>query len=403
MKSMFDKKVITRTVLLLSLVSLFNDIASEIMIPIMPVYLKSIGFSFFMIGLLEGVAEAVASISKGYFGNLSDTIGRRLPFVQAGYALSAIAKGSFAFFSSTIPVFIARTSDRIGKGIRTSARDAMLSDASPPGKKATVFGFNKSMDTVGAVIGPMLAMIYLYYHPNDYKPLFAIVFIPGILAVLITFLIKEKTITTGKEPKKYPGFFSFFRYWNHASKPYKIIVFGLLVFTLMNSSDVFLLLAIKKKGYPDHYMIGIYILYNIVFAVLAFPIGKLADRIGMIKIIIIGLIIFSMVYFSISFLDSLTFLLLIFSVYGVYAACMDATAKALIADNCEKENTATALGFYSSCSSLMTIFASSWTGFVWTFYGSVPAFIISASGVLLVAVYFLINRFRISGIASSTN
>ncbi|HKR06521.1 MAG TPA: MFS transporter, partial [Bacteroidia bacterium] len=187
---MFDKKVISRTVLLLSLVSLFNDIASEIVIPVMPVFLKSIGFSFLLIGVLEGVAEAVAGISKGYFGNLSDHIGRRLPFVQFGYALSAVAKGSLAFFSSVFPVFLSRVGDKIGKGVRTSARDAMLSDASPPGKKATVFGFHRGMDTVGAVIGPALALIYLYYHPANYQALFAITFIPGILAVAITFFIK---------------------------------------------------------------------------------------------------------------------------------------------------------------------------------------------------------------------
>lgn len=389
---MFDRKVITRTIWLLSLVSLFTDVASELLYPVMPVYLKSIGFSFLLIGILEGVADAIAGISKGYFGNLSDSIGKKLPFVQMGYALSAASKGLLALFSTIIPVFIARVTDRLGKGVRTSARDAMLAEASPAGKKATVFGFHRSMDTIGAAIGPALALLYLYYHPGNYKTLFAIAFIPGVVAVLITFLIKEKKHSSGNEQKKYPGFFSFFNYWKQASPDYKIIVSGLLFFALMNSSDVFLLLAIKEKGFSDTQMISVYIFYNLVYALLAYPIGKLTDKLGMMKTIITGLLIFSAVYFSIGFSGSIIFFLVIFIGYAVYAACFESTTKAIITEHCKKENTGTALGFYNSCASIATILASSWTGFVWMKFGAATAFIISASGVLVVAIYFLWKR-----------
>jgi MFS family permease len=388
---MFDKKIITRTVLLLSLVSLFNDIASEIIIPVMPVFLKSIGFSFFLIGILEGISEAVAGFSKGYFGNLSDHIGKRLPFVQFGYALSAVAKSSLAFFSTVIPVFLSKVGDKIGKGVRKSARDAMLSDASPPGKKATVFGFHRSMDTVGAVIGPLLALIYLHYHPAKYQSLFAITFIPGIIVIGITFLIKEKKSERASSEKKQPGFFSFLKYWKQSSKSYKIIVIGLLSFTLLNSSDAFLLLTIKNKGYSDQYMIGIYIFYNLIFALLSYPIGALTDKLGMMKTIIASLLIFSIVYFVIAFAESLIAFVIIFSAYSIYAAGFDSTTKAIITEHCKKEQTGTALGFYGSCSSLLAILASSWTGFVWTHFNSQTAFIISASGVLLIALFFLFN------------
>lgn len=383
-------KTITRTVLLLSLVSLFNDVSSEIVIPVMPVFLKSIGFSFLLIGFLEGLAEAIAGISKGYFGNLSDSMARRLPFVQFGYALSVIAKGSLTFFSTVIPVFFARTADRLGKGVRTSARDAMLSDASPEGKKASVFGFHRSMDTVGAVAGPIIALIYLYYYPENYQSLFAIAFIPGIIAVIITFLVKEEKSEIVPQ-KKRPGFFTFFGYWKEASPKYKSLVTGLLFFTLMNSSDVFLLLTIKNKGYSDQHMIGIYIFYNMMYAVLAYPIGKLADKLGMMKTIIVGLIIFCFVYFTIGFAGSLLMFALLFLVYAIYAACFESTSRALITQHCKKEKTATAVGFYNSWASLMAIAASTWTGFVWTHFGSTGAFIISASGVLIVVVYFIWN------------
>ena len=138
----------------------------------MPVYLKSIGFSVVLIGILEGVAEATAGLSKGYFGKLSDLSGKRVPFVRLGYAFSALSKPMMAIFIYPLWIFFARTIDRFGKGIRTGARDAMLSDEATPQTKGKVFGFHRSMDTVGAVIGPSLALLYLYFHPQDYKNTF---------------------------------------------------------------------------------------------------------------------------------------------------------------------------------------------------------------------------------------
>src|SRR5436189_4258189 len=163
---------ITRTVWVLSLVSLFNDAATEMLYPIMPIYLKHIGFSIILIGILEGIAEATAGLSKGYFGKLSDNTGKRIPFVQIGYTLSALSKPMMAFFVYPLWIFFARTIDRLGKGIRTGARDAILSDEATPSTKGKIFGFHRSMDTFGAVLGPALALIYLYYNPQDYKTLF---------------------------------------------------------------------------------------------------------------------------------------------------------------------------------------------------------------------------------------
>ena len=158
-------KIITRTVWILSIVSLFTDIASEMLYPVMPIYLKSIGFSILFIGLLEGFAEATTGISKGYFGQLSDSTKRRMPFIQIGYGLSAISKPMMAFLVYPIWIFFARTMDRFGKGVRTSARDALLSDQSTPSTKGTVFGFHRTMDTFGAAIGPLVALVYLYFSP----------------------------------------------------------------------------------------------------------------------------------------------------------------------------------------------------------------------------------------------
>lgn len=251
-------KAITRTIWILSLVSLLTDTASEMLYPVMPLYLKSIGFSIVLIGVLEGVAEAVAGLSKGYFGKLSDHSGRRMPFVQWGYFLSAISKPMMAIFITPVWIFFARTIDRLGKGLRTGARDAILSDEATSATKGKVFGFHRSMDTLGAVIGPLLALIYLQFHPEQYKNLFIIALVPGLLAVGCALLLKDKN----RRLKEAPGrvsFFSFFHYWKYSPAPYKKLVAGLLVFTLFNSSDVFLLLKARQSGMTDAGVIKVYI------------------------------------------------------------------------------------------------------------------------------------------------
>lgn len=199
-------KYLTRTIWILSFVSLLTDVASEMLYPVMPIYLRSIGFSVLLIGILEGVAEATAGLSKGYFGKLSDHTGKRAPFVRLGYSLSAISKPMMAVMVYPLWIFIARTTDRLGKGIRTGARDAMLSDEATSATKARVFGFHRSMDTMGAVMGPALALLYLYFYPGSYKALFLIAFIPGLLAIALTFLLKNK-ITPPKESKAPVSFF----------------------------------------------------------------------------------------------------------------------------------------------------------------------------------------------------
>ncbi len=381
-------KYITRAVWILSLISLFTDMASEMLYPIMPIYLKSIGFSIVLIGVLEGVAEATAGFSKGYFGKLSDLSGKRVPFVQIGYALSAISKPMMALFISPLWIFFARTIDRLGKGIRTGARDAILSDEATPETKGKVFGFHRSMDTMGAVLGPAFALLYLYHFPADYKTLFLIAFIPGALAVLSSFGLKNKKIIAQKAVVKTP-FFSFLNYWKTSPDAYRRVVLGLLVFALFNSSDVFLLLRVKQAGLDDTQVIGIYIFYNLVYALFAFPVGIIADKIGLKKIFIIGLSLFVLVYFGMSFNASLYVYIGLFFLYGIYAAATEGISKAWISNITDKKDTATAIGTYSGLQSICAMLASSLTGFVWFQFGATAAFIATAVVTLMVVIYFL--------------
>jgi MFS family permease len=382
-------KYITRTVWILSFVSLFTDTASEMLYPIMPVYLKTIGFSIILIGVLEGVAEATAGLSKGYFGKLSDNSGRRVPFVQMGYAFSAVSKPMMAFFIYPLWIFFARTIDRFGKGIRTGARDAILSDEATPQTKGKVFGFHRSMDTVGAVLGPAFALLYLYYNPGNYKTLFYIAFIPGVLSVGVSFYLKEqrKIITKSKQST---SFFSFLRYWKQSPPAYRKLVTGLLAFTLFNSSDVFLLLKAKQSGLADTMIIGVYIFYNLVYALFAFPLGFIADKIGLKKMFLCGLVIFACVYFGMGVNNNTYIFFGLFFLYGIYAAATEGISKAWISNITDKSDTATAIGTYSGFQSICTMLASSMAGLIWYSFGVSATFLVTSIASVFIVVYFIV-------------
>ena len=380
------KKIITRTILLLGIVSLLNDISSELLYPVMPLFLQSIGFTTVMIGVLEGLAEAIAGFSKMYFGSFSDAVGRRMPFVRFGYLMSALSK-PIPFFTTCPPwIFFSRTFDRLGKGVRTGARDALLSDETTPQHKGTVFGFHRAMDTAGAAIGPFAALIYLQMHPGDYKTLFLIAFLPAILSVTFTLLIKEKKIqstTTKSSGSLVEKFF----YWKKSPQDFRRPMIGLLFFGLINSSDIFLLLRAKQITGKDEWVLQAYILYNLVYAAFAYPLGKFADKIGMKKMLVGGLILFATVYAGMSMVNSTAMIVALLFLYGIYAAATEGISKALVSNLVVKSETASAIGFYTGWNSICALVASSAAGWIWYECSAQAMFMISAAGALLVAAY----------------
>ncbi len=397
-------RIINRTIFILSMVSLLADIASEMLYPVIPVYLQEIGFSVFMIGILEGIVNFTAGISKGYFGKQSDERGLRLPFVKLGYLLSNLSKPLMAVATFPAWIFLVRTMDRLGKGVRTAARDALLSQEATPQTKARVFGFHRSMDTVGAAIGPVIALIFLFNFPGQYKSLFYLAFFPGLLAILLIFLLKEK-----KQPASTLGkgnFFSYFKYWKIASPEFRSIVPGLLLFALFNSSDIFLLLVTKQvlNGRTVSFMgnsfnsdtitIAAYILYNLVYAAGSYPMGALADRIGARKVIILGFLLFTGVYAGFAFVSSISVIFLLFAVYGIYAAATEGVIKAWITNLSQNADTATAVGFYTSCESICTLLASVIAGAIWTNAGPAATFLSTATITLLVCIYFIFRSLK---------
>jgi MFS family permease len=383
-------RIITRSILVLSFISLFTDVASEMLYPIMPIYLKSIGFSVLLIGILEGVAEATAGLSKGYFGKMSDNMGKRLPFVRFGYMLSALSKPMMAVFVYPLWIFSARTVDRIGKGVRTGARDAMLSDEATPETKGRVFGFHRSMDTLGAVMGPALALLYLYLYPGQYKTLFYLATIPGIISIGLTYLLNDRKARP-KENRQKTSFRDFFQYWNNSPALYRRAVGGLLAFALFNSSDVFLLLKAKESGLSDVSVIGVYIFYNLVYALAAYPIGIIADRLGLKRMLVMGLGIFALVYFGMAFFTELSIYFVLFALYGVYAAATEGIAKAWISNIVDKQDTGAAIGTFSGFQSICTMLASFIAGAVWLRFGGMATFLMTAIVALLVMIYLLLG------------
>lgn len=363
--------------------------ASEMLYPVMPVYLKSIGYSVLVIGILEGFAEAVAGLGKSYFGQMSDASGKRLPFVRLGYLLSAVSKPMLAFSIQLWWIFFARFLDRAGKGLRTAPRDALLSDETTAAHKATVFGFHRMIDTFGAVLGPFIALLYLQFNPGDYKRLFLLAFIPGLAAVAFTFLVKEKK--SSASIKKVIPFHQTFTYWKQSPFYFKQLIAGLLLFALFNSSDVFLLLKMKEAGMSDTTVISVYIFYNLVFAIFAFPLGRMADKVGMKKILLAGLLFFCITYVGFAYSKSVFMYWIFFFCYGIYAAATEGIAKAWISNLVPKTETASAIGLYTGLQSIAALTASTVAGLIWFQFGSAAVFLSAAVAALLALLWIVLR------------
>ncbi|WP_216690870.1 MFS transporter [Hymenobacter siberiensis] len=376
---------LTRAVWLLSLISLFTDLASEMLYPVMPLYLQSIGFSVLFIGLLEGLAEATAGLSKGYFGQWSDRMGRRVPFVQWGYGLSALTKPMLAVLAAPWWVFLARTLDRLGKGLRTGPRDALLSNETTPANKGKVFGFHRSMDTLGAVLGPTAALLWLAARPGQFRLLFLLAFIPGVVAIGFTFFLRERRAVPSSRPVQ--PFWAVFSYWRVAPPAYRRVVGALVAFALFNSSDAFLLLLARQRGLSEAGVIGLYILYNAVYVAAAWPLGYLADRLGPRRLLVAGLVLFAAVYSGAAQAREWWTFAAIFGLYGVYAASTEGVAKAWVSNLCEPADTGAALGTFGGLGSLAALVASLGTGAVWQLAGPGWAFGLAAGVALVVAFY----------------
>jgi MFS family permease len=375
---------------MLSLISLFTDMASEMLYPVMPLYLKSIGFTMAFIGFLEGAAEFTAGMSKGYFGQLSDKWQKRVPFIRFGYTLSAVSKPLVILFRNPFWVLFMRVGDRLGKGLRTGARDALLADECTPQNRGRVFGLHRSMDTLGATLGALSAFIIISIQPGNFENVFAWSVIPGIVAIFLCFLLKEsKRIEEYNITKERVGFLSYFKYWKQASPQYRKLTGGIILFYLFNTSDVFLLLFLKHQGFTEMFIIGAYILYNAFYALLSYPFGHLSDKIGYSRVYMLGLLCFVGTYALLPFATEYWQVIVLFAVYGAFSALTDGISKAWMSQHCQPNEKGTAYGFLGSCISIALIFSNTAIGFVWDGLSPTYALLLSAIGAFACFVYFL--------------
>lgn len=381
-------KNISRQVVILGFVSFFTDFASEMLYPITPIFLTAaLGASMSLVGLIEGLAEVTAGFLKGYFGTLSDKLGKRSIFVVIGYGLSGAVK-SLPGIIATIPsVIIARVVDRIGKGIRTAPRDALLASYSN-GNTGAVFGFHRAMDTLGAVAGPLAALLLLYFFPGKYSWIYLIAIVPSVCAIGFTFTVKDKTGAVKNSKKKV-----YSEFWKSAPHEYKILLAALTAFSLINSSDVFLILKSKQVAHSDTTAILGYVFYNLIYALASYPLGIMADKLGKKNIFLIGLVIFSAVYFGFAFNQNYFLIWFLFAFYGIYAASTEGVSKAWVSDLVPDQFRGSAIGLLTMFSSFAVMFGSLLAGILWDQFGPKVPFVISSIVSLIVAfMLFFLRR-----------
>jgi len=381
-------KKVPRNVLVLGLVSFFNDLASEMIYPIVPIFLTTVlKTSVPVIGLIEGIAEATASVGKYVFGALSDYFQKRKIFVIVGYSFAAASKALIGLAKSWPFVLFARFIDRAGKGLRTAPRDSILLENVSGNNRGFIFGFHRALDSAGAVFGPILALVFLYLLKDNLRLVFFIAFIPGVLAVtLLVLAIKEK-----KQPEKEKKSFVKISF-RSISPPLKLFLLISFIFSLGNSSDVFLLLRAQNLGLTTILVTFTYVLYNVSQTLFAAPAGSLADKIGAKKVFAWGLFIYSAVYLMFAIIKNPIFIWVIFPIYGVYIAFTDGVSKAYVSEFIKKEESGSFFGLHQTILAVGGFLASVIGGALWNKISPVATFYFGSLMALLALIIFLFGR-----------
>lgn len=363
-----------RNVFFVGLTSFFTDTSIKMIYSVMPLFLLSIGASKTSISLIEGIAESTASLFKAFSGYWSDKIGKNKPFMVIGYGITALVTPLYAFVRLPVQVLFLRFIERIGKGLRTAPRDSLISSSAKHNEAGKNFGFHKAMDNSGAIVGPLAAFVLLYLFPLNYTNIFLIATIPAILGVLsiIIFIKETKSENIGSNNrfhlKQLPRKFYFFL----------AIIF---VFTLGNSADALLLVKTTETGINKAYIPFVYMIFNVVSVFLAIPIGKISDKIGREILIILGFLLYAIVYYLFGRFNSISVFVFLFILYGVYSALTDTSQKAMISDIVSKNLKGTGFGLYHAVLGITLLPASLIAGLLYDkvnsnapfYFGSVMA------------------------------
>ncbi len=375
---------IPKNVLLLGIVSFLTDMSSDMVYPILPIFLSEVLHSSpVFIGLIEGVAESTASILKVISGWVSDRLGKRKFLVSLGYSLSCLGKPVLSVVTAGWQVLGLRFLDRFGKGVRTSPRDAMIADSTPPESRGLSYGFHRAMDSGGAVLGPLLAFLLLPLIHKNYRTLFLIASVPALLSVLTLFIFVKESKKIKEKITSFPKL----RLSTFHPK-FKIFLIGAVIFTLGNSSDAFLFLRAKGLNVSVVYIPILWMVLNLVYALVSSPAGALSDKIGRKNLIVSGLFIYALVYFGFAFATQSIHAWILFAVYGLYYGLADGTMRAYVADLVEEDKRATAFGIYHGAVGLVALPASVIFGWLWQSVSVSFAFIFGAGLAFLALLIF---------------
>lgn len=382
-------------VIALGLISLFADISAEMVYPIIPLYLTSaFGATPALIGVIEGIAESLASILKVFSGYFTDKYKKKKSIAFIGYATGLIYKVALIFAGSWAGILGARVIDRIGKGIRTAPRDVMISQSADKKHMGAAFGIHKALDMAGSAIGIFIAYYLLKSSKGNfnYKYLFFISIIPAVISLFMFFFIKEKH--EERIVKQREHFWDNLKKLDSQLKLYLLVAF---MFTLGNSSNTFLLLRAKSVGFDDTSVILLYFIYNVSASILAIPFGKLSDKIGRKSVLITGYIVFAIVYFNFAFAYNKTVMVAAFVLYGIYTAMITGVERAFIAEISPKELKGTMLGLHSTIVGIALLPASTIAGALWNLFGAKIPFIFGACMSLIAAfilMFFMENKVK---------
>lgn len=377
---------VTTQVFVLALVSLFNDVSSEMLYPVVPVFLTTVLHApVAVVGLIEGIAESVASLFKGIMGKWSDRTGKRKVFVVIGYGLGAISNLFYGFARTWHAVLGGKVTSRFGKGVRTSARDAIIAEDVDPAMRGRAFGFHRAADTMGAILGPLLALLLLWAFKNNYRLVFFTALIPtSIAVVLLLVFIREKA-----RAQVHPSAESRLRL---RALPRAFIGFLVVstIFALGNSTDAFLILKSTHLGFSVMLTVLLYVLYNTTYSLFSPPAGDFADKLGPSKVFAVGMLLFAAVYACFGLANLGWELWVLFPIYGCYMALTDGVGKAYIASIVGGDQLGTAYGYYYMATGVMTFFASLVGGLLWTYVAPAATFYFGAVLAIVALVGFLV-------------
>ena len=375
-----------RNIYITGLVSMFMDISSEMVYPLVPLFLSSVlGVNKSLIGVIEGIAESTASLLRVFSGWLSDRIGRRKGMMGAGYAISTLSRPIVAAATGWHMVLVYRFVDRLGKGIRTAPRDAIIADSTEMSVMGRAYGFQRALDTMGAVIGPAIAYYLLTHFEGDFRKVFWSSLVPGVAAVLlIVVFIREKTKARPAHtapPKLTLKVFD----WR-----FKFFIMIAALFSVGNSSDVFLILRAQQAGIHVAAIPVVYLMFNVVYSMSAIPAGVIADRYGLRRVILAGFVLFALVYLGFANARGTGDIWVLFAAYGMFMGLNEGILKAFVAKIAPAEFKATAFGIYNTAVGLALLPASVAGGWLWDHVGPSATFYYGSATAAVSAVLFVV-------------